>query len=130
MNHHAQKKHQRSANEKRTKLLGGYLRTHLMGNIDSPEPAKELVRRSFRYLKRKQGLMSVTSPPNEPPVTRFFIPGYPSYITVVKQFLYNFQYILAPSNSTCFLIYTVTPVRAILNDTQRNCDINGFTLSA
>lgn len=36
-------------NESKSKLLGAYLRDHLLANITSHEPAKELVKRSFRY---------------------------------------------------------------------------------
>ncbi|CBJ27696.1 conserved unknown protein [Ectocarpus siliculosus] len=42
-------------NETKSKLLGGYLRDHLLANITCNEPAKELVKRSFRHLHRGQG---------------------------------------------------------------------------
>ena len=38
-----------NTNESKSKLLGGYLRDRLLANITSHEPAKELVKRSFRY---------------------------------------------------------------------------------
>ncbi|CAM9290972.1 unnamed protein product [Ectocarpus fasciculatus] len=43
-------------NETKSKLLGGYLRDRLLANITCNEPAKELVKRSFRWhLHRGQG---------------------------------------------------------------------------
>lgn len=35
-------------NEERSKLLGEFLRRRLLGNMPAKEPAKELVKRSFR----------------------------------------------------------------------------------
>lgn len=41
-------------NETKSKLLGGYLRAHLLDNMNSKEPAKELVKRSFRWANEKK----------------------------------------------------------------------------
>ncbi|CAM9166124.1 unnamed protein product [Scytosiphon promiscuus] len=45
----------KDTNETKSKLLGGYLRERLLANITAKEPAKELVKRSFRHLHRGQG---------------------------------------------------------------------------
>lgn len=37
-------------NEAKTNLLGDYLRRHLLSNMPTKDPAKELVKRSFRSL--------------------------------------------------------------------------------
>ncbi|CAM9958340.1 unnamed protein product [Ascophyllum nodosum] len=39
----------------KSKLLGEYLRARLLDNFDSPDPAKELLKYSFRHLHRGQG---------------------------------------------------------------------------
>ncbi|CAN0106449.1 unnamed protein product, partial [Sphacelaria rigidula] len=42
-------------NETKSRLLGDFLRRRLLGDMPSKDPAKTLVKRSFRHLHRGQG---------------------------------------------------------------------------